>query len=185
MLGVRVRVCGRPRLQLPVRLMAKRALVPRGERASRVLAVGDKDTRTDKEMRAEFLEALETSCLNDFAAASAAMVPYALVEQWRKDPGFAEREERVVSALRKTVEEESLRIALGRGPSCKDSAHLRWLLGKVDPEKYGDKPKVLEHRYSGSVDMNMKRVDQEILTLLGDAVEHESEAGEDGGEAEA
>ena len=122
-----------------------------------------------EEKKKAFLAELETNLGNEYKARLTLNLPVTALDEFRKDPAFREREADIYSWLKSELTEESLRVALGRKPSTKDSAHLRWLLAKVDPERYGDKPKEIKHTYSGAVDI--RSVDREIELLLGDATE--------------
>lgn len=130
-----------------------------------------------------YLDLLEANLCNMPRSLRDAGVSTDLLEVWRRDPAFVAREELVREELLGDLGEESVKVALGRKPSTRDSAHLRWLLGKVQPEIYGDR-RVVEHHHSGSVGMTMKQVDEEIAILLGADDYGESESGADGEDPE-
>lgn len=87
-------------------------------------------------------------------------------ELLRDDEDFRAERESVYERLRERLTEEAMRVALGEEPKTKDSPHLRWMMGKLMPDKFGEKPKQVEHHYSGK--MTVEHIDAELAMLLGD-----------------
>ena len=82
-----------------------------------------------------------------------------------EDAEFAQGEADVYGRLREKLAQEVMKIALGKDPKCRDAKHLQWTLGKLDPEKWGDKPKQVDVRHSGEI--GVKSTADRIMELLG------------------
>lgn len=89
------------------------------------------------------------------------------LQEWRTSGRFRRQEQEVFDEFRGMLDEQNLRVALGKNPSTRDSGHLRWLMENTDPEKWGKaNKKVVEHNISGKIDIS--KLDDEILELLGE-----------------
>jgi hypothetical protein len=114
-----------------------------------------------------YLILLEEQCGNYVRAARDAGLTEKRVEMTRgKVEWFREQEQGVMNLLHADVQEQNIRLALGKEARVKDGQHLRWFMSHIDKEHWGEQPKQVEHKYSGSVDLKM--LDAQILELLED-----------------
>lgn len=92
-----------------------------------------------------------------------AMVDRGTMAAWEKNADFREREQEIFATFVDEANEQNLRLMLGANPKVRDGQHLRWGLAKVDP-RWEDKPKTIEHRYTGNV--TLKDTQERIRELL-------------------
>lgn len=73
------------------------------------------------------------------------------VEEWQAtDRKFVRRESDIYEEFVDKMNEENIKLLTGVESRIRDLGHFRWGMAKVD-SRWEDKPKVLEHRYGGSV----------------------------------
>lgn len=92
-----------------------------------------------------------------------AMVDRGTMAAWEKNAEFREREQEIFATFVDEANEQNVRLMLGANPKVRDGQHLRWALAKVDP-RWEDKPKTIEHRYTGNV--TLKDTQERIRELL-------------------
>ena len=117
--------------------------------------------------RQMYLDVLRENLGNEIKAVRQAGISLRELDAYRaSDAEFKDAEIMLKLELGAELEEESRRIALGREPMCKDSGHLRWALAKENPDKYGEKARQVDIRYSGNitVDSALERV-QTLLAM--------------------
>lgn len=107
----------------------------------------------------KYLEALRVHDGGRRAACKDANITFREYEAMsRNDPAFREAETEVLAELCEGLETDSTRMAR------RDPQHMRWLLAKLIPDRYADKPKKVEHHHKGS--LSITTLDAEIEQLL-------------------
>lgn len=102
-------------------------------------------------MKTAYLEELRYCYGNRSKARKAVGVSKEDVEEWQEqDRKFMQRENAIYEEFVDLANEQNVRLMVGANCKVRDTNHLRWALAKVD-SRWEDKPKVLEHRYGGSV----------------------------------
>ena len=102
-------------------------------------------------MKTAYLEELRYCFGNRSKARKAVKVTKEDVEEWQEqDRKFAEKEQSIYEEFVDLANEQNVRLMVGANCKVRDTGHLRWALAKVDA-RWEDKPRVLEHRYNGSV----------------------------------
>ena len=101
-------------------------------------------------MQSMYLEALRTHYGNRSKARREVEVTKADVDEWIRDPEFERKEQEVYEYFVDEANEQNTRLIVGAETTIRDPQHLRWALPKID-KRWEDAPKVLEHRYGGSV----------------------------------
>lgn len=82
-------------------------------------------------------------------------------EMLATDPEFREKHDEAFGGIVDEIEQVSVTMA----KSGKDSGHTRWKLAKLKPDVYGEKPRTIEHKFSGSV--TIPDTTAQILEILG------------------
>jgi len=101
-------------------------------------------------MQSMYLEALRTHYGNRSKARREVEVTKADVDEWLREPEFERKEQEVYEYFVDEANEQNTRLIVGAETNIRDPQHLRWALPKID-KRWEDAPKVLEHRYGGSV----------------------------------
>lgn len=98
-----------------------------------------------------YLTELQSAFGNKTKARRVAKVTPEEVQEWYEtDKQFVAKENEIYESFVDLANEQNVRLMVGADCKVRDTAHLRWALAKVDP-RWEEKPKVLEHRYGGSV----------------------------------
>ena len=106
---------------------------------------------------------------NELQARLAAGITKEEMARWRTDPKFVEKEQEELEGIVAKAEEELTKLAIGRISRLKDPNLTLKILGKWRPDKYGDKPREIEHKFSGSI--TVQNTTEQIMAILGDDVE--------------
>lgn len=112
----------------------------------------------------DYLEALEEHNGNESRARKYAGVTPKMLDRFRKDEEFSEREQEVLASLVEDIQEQVVRHARGAKSKIKDPRHSMAVLSKLRPAQWGDQPKQVEHTFRGSI--SVQGVDEQILELL-------------------
>jgi len=113
--------------------------------------------------QSKYIYALIRHYGNKSKARQDAQIPLKVYKGWENDNQFQLRESEIFASFVDEANEQNVRLMLGANPRVRDGQHLRWALPKVDP-RWEEKPKVLEHRYGGSV--TVKDTRERIKELL-------------------
>lgn len=101
-------------------------------------------------MQSMYLESLRVNYGNRSKARRDTEISKAEVDEWLRDPEFERKEQEVYEFFVDEANEQNTRLIVGAETTIRDPQHLRWALPKID-KRWEDAPKVLEHRYGGSV----------------------------------
>ena len=116
-----------------------------------------------------YLDLLRHHVGNELRARILGGVSKGELAQWRTDPKFLENEQDELEGVVADAEEELTLLAIGRISRLKDPNLTLKILGKWRPDKYGDKPREIEHKFSGSI--TVQNTTEQIMAILGDDVE--------------
>ena len=124
-------------------------------------------TRTHEHIKADYLFFLKKCFGNTQKALLMADFKKKELDTYRRiDSEFAEKEQEILAGIVAEAEEQAIRVAVGAPSKLKDTGHNRFVLGKLAPDRWGDKPREIEHKFSGNI--TIKNTTAEILEILGD-----------------
>tara|TARA_R110000868_G_scaffold144882_1_gene364352 strand:+ start:356 stop:949 length:594 start_codon:yes stop_codon:yes gene_type:complete len=117
----------------------------------------------------DYLDLLHHYAGNQLKARKGADVDPDELAVWRKDPKFLARENEEFESIPAEAEEQLTKAAIGRRSKLKDPALTMKVLGKWKPDQWGEKPREIEHKFSGAI--TVQNTTDQIMALLGEDVE--------------